>query len=201
MEDSEMPLIRWAMQLWPANREASFARGARRLETAVNYADVTDRDFCAYLEPLVDPYTEFRPMACLALALGLAAEDAALRGHAQDGLVAAIAEGRLNVAELGATMARLLDTGFNKLARWAKALREVARVSAGHARAAAQLIERSFHGDPAKAPRDISAFLESLVELLSETGSRLSDPSARSYLAALTTGGKTAKLVKQLLSA
>ena len=107
--------------------------------------------------------------------------------------MAAIAEGRVKEAELGATMASLLDTGFNKLARWAKALREVARVSAGHASAAVQLIEQSLHSNP--APRDISTFLEALPELLSETGSKLGDPSACGYIAALTAGGKTAKLV------
>lgn len=197
-EEGEKYLMRWATQLWPANREATFARGCDRLEISVDYADVNDREYCAYVEPLAEPHTELRPMACLALALSLAAQDNALRGHAQDGLIAAINEGRMNVEELGHTMSRLLETGINKFARWAKVLRGVARISPEHTRVAAELITRSLRGDPSKAPRDISALLELLFELLSETDSNLKDQQAQDYIAGLKAGGKTAKLVKQL---
>lgn len=200
-EEGEKYLMRWATTVWPANREAAFAHGAKRLEASVGYADVNDREFCAYAEPLADPYTELRPMACLALALCFAAEDGALRGHGQDALIAAISEERVNLDELGSTMSRLLDTGVNKLARWAKALRDVSRVSGDHAKISAELITRTLHGDPTKAPRDVSTLLELLFELLSETNGKLDDACSRKYLAGLTTGGKTGKLVKQLLAA
>jgi hypothetical protein len=200
-EEGEQHLMRWAAHLWPANREAMFARGAERLEASIGYADVNDREYCAYVEPLCEPHTEFRPMACLALALCLAAEDNALRGQGQEALIAAVPEGRVNVEELGSAMARLLDTGVNKLARWAKALREVSRISSDHARVTADVIARMLHEDPTKAPRDIGALLELLFELLSETGSKLNDARTRTYLAGLTAGGKTKKLVKQLLAA
>jgi len=199
--EGEKDMIRWAGQLWPANREATFAYASRRLEASVGYADANDREYCAYVEALAEPHTELRPMACLALALTLAAEESALRSHGQDGLVAAIADGRLAVNELGSAMARLLDTGINKFARWAKALREVARVSPAHVQAVAVLLAHSLHGDPARAPRDIGALLELLFELLSETGGKLSDVAARDYLAALSFGGKTARLAKQILAA
>jgi hypothetical protein len=199
-EEGEKNMIRWAAQLWPANREATFAHACERLEASVGYADVNDREYCAYVEPLAEPHTELLPMACLAFALTLAAEDSALRSHGQDGLIAAIGEGRLDVAELGSAMARLLDTGINKFARWAKSLREAARVSPAHARAVTDLLAQALHGDPAKAPRDISSLLELLFELLSETGDKLNDGRARDYLAALPFGGKTAKLLKQILA-
>jgi len=149
----------------------------------------------------MDAHTAMGPMACLALGLGLAAEGAALRGHAQEALIAVITDGRLVPAELGATLSRLLDTGFNKLCRWAKSLGEVARVSAGHAAAVAALLQHALAGDPKQAPRDTSALLELLVELQSQTGTPLQVPATRTYLAALTAGGKTARLVKQLLRA
>lgn len=97
-------------------------------------------------------------------------------------------------------MARLLDTGINKFARWAKSLAEVARVSSAHTRAVADLLARALHGDPAKAPRDIGALLELFFELLSETEGKLNDRVARDYIAALPFGGKTAKLGKQILT-
>jgi hypothetical protein len=61
------------------------------------------------------------------LALALAAKDMALRGHAQEGLIAAITDSRLEIDELGAAMlsvASLVDTSF---VRWAKSLHEGAR--------------------------------------------------------------------------
>lgn len=199
-EEGKKELIRWAAQLWPANREAMFARASTRLEIAVDYADAMDRELCAYVEPLVDWHTELRPMACLSLALSLAAEENSLRGHAQDGLIAAISEGRLDVDLLGSTMARLLETGINRFMRWAKALGEVARVSPLHANAVINLIAKVLGGDPAKAPRNLSALLEVLFELLCETNQRLDDKRTREYLSGLSMGGKTAKLVKQVLA-
>lgn len=196
----ERNLIGWGAQLWPAQRESFFARAASRLPLAVNSSDVMDRDLAAYLEPLADPHTVLGPMACLVLALGLAAQDNALRGHAQEGLIASIQERRLPVEAAGATMARLLDTGFNKLTRWAKALGEVARVTPDHARCTAELLQHVLHADPTKAPRDVSALLELLLELLCELHEPLRDLEARRFLSGLTTGGKTAKIVRQLLA-
>ncbi|HYG34619.1 MAG TPA: DUF6493 family protein, partial [Clostridia bacterium] len=199
-EEGEKNLMRWAAQLWPANREAAFAHACKRLQTSVDYAGVYDREFCAYVEPLAEPHTELRPMACLALAFSLAAQDSALRGHGQDALIASISEGRLNVDELGSAMARLLDAGYNKFARWAKSLREATRISTAHTHAVTDVLAHALHGDPSKAPRDVSALLELLFELLSETGDKLVDPRARDYIAALPLGGKTAKLAKQILA-
>lgn len=199
-EEGHKYFMRWTSHLWPANQEATFARACKRLEASVDYADANDREFSAYLEPLAEPYTELGPMACVALALGLAAQDPALRGHAQDGLIAAISEGRMNLNELGGAMSRLLDSGSNKFARWAKALREVSRISPVHASTTVDLISRMLHGDPDTAPRDVSTLLELLFELLNETGGRVTDQPARNYLSALKTGGKTAKLARQILA-
>jgi len=194
------PLLRWAATLWPGQREVFFARGIKLLAASLNYADVNDRDICAFLEPLAEPHTEMKPMATLALALGLAAEDAALRGHAQEGLIAAIGQARLDVSALAGVMSELLATGINKFARWGKTLREVARVSPMHTRQVAELLTQSLKGDPTEGPRDIHALLELLVELRAETGTTLNDPQARQYVQGIKTGGRTAKLVKKLLS-
>jgi hypothetical protein len=194
------PLIRWASLLWPANHESVFAYGARRLGTAVNYADANDREFAGYVDALLNPHTEFLPMACLTLALALAAEATALRGLAQDALIAAISENRFDAAALGQPMAALLNTGLNKLARWSKSLREVSRLSPQHARACVELLTQTLKGDPQKAPRDTGALLELLYELLNETNSSLTDLATREYISSLPTGGKTAKLAKQLLA-
>ena len=90
-------------------------------------------------------------------------------------------------------MTQLLDTGLSKFTRWAKGLRDVARVSPKHTRAAAELIARSLHGDASCAPRDVGTLLEVLLELRSEIGGGLDDARAREYLAALTAGGRLGK--------
>src|ERR1700759_3117771 len=112
----------------------------------------------------------------------------------QDGLIAAISEGRVNVTELSHAMSRLWDTGINRFARWAKGLRDVARISPMHAKEVTLLITQVLHGDPSKSPRDVSALLELLFELLSETGFRVDDQKTRIYIQSLKAGGKAGKL-------
>lgn len=140
------------------------------------------------------------PMACLALALGLAAEDGTLRRHAQEGLMAVLAAGSFPAETLGATVARLLGTGHNKLTRWSKSFGEVARISRNHARQVADVLQRAFHSDPACAPRDVHQLIELLLELLCELDAPLADPKAAGFLRKLSAGGKTARLARQLLA-
>ena len=73
-------------------------------------------------------------MALVLLTLGLAAKQADEHGLATDGLIAAIDDGRIDGPLLGGSMRALLPTGLIKPARWAKTLRDAARVSSLHAR-------------------------------------------------------------------
>jgi hypothetical protein len=192
-------LASWLARFWPGNLEPFFVRGLLQMKLAVSWSESRGRETLGLLEPLMSSHAELGPMACLALALGLAAQDAMLRNYAQEVLIAAIAEGRANPTELGAALARLLELGENKLVRWSKTLGAAARISALHARVVAELLQRALHADPSRAPRDLGQLLELLVEVLSETGTTVSDSKAREYLAALSGTGKSAKLAKQLL--
>jgi hypothetical protein len=121
------PLLLWLHQLWPANHEPVFASAITTLHIAIQWSDVRDRETVGCVEPLTDPTTLPGPAACHMLALALAAKDMALRGHAQEGLIAAITDSRLEIDELGSAMlsvASLVDTSF---VRWAKSLHEGAR--------------------------------------------------------------------------
>ncbi len=195
-----LPLLRWSALIWPANLDRMFARSLPDLKSALGWSDVQDRETAGYLELLALPHTELRLTACMALAFGLAVKDAALRGHAQEGLIAAVSDGRLDSEALGAVMARVLDSGSTCVARWAVSFGEVARVSPAHLRAVDELLIRMLHGDSAKAPRNVAGLLELLLEVRSEIGGRLNDPQARAYLEGLPAGGKGAKLAKQILA-
>jgi hypothetical protein len=199
-EEAVGDLLRWATTLWPGNHEGTFAVGASRLEISVDYADAMDREFAVYLDPIGEPWTELRPMACLALALGLAAEDGTLRRHAQDALVAAIGHGRVHAGALGPTLSRLLDTGHNKLARWSKSLGAVAQISPRHAVVVRELLMEMLRGQPARAPRDLGTLLELLVEIRASTDASPLPECVRSYLEGLSAGGKVQRLARQLLA-
>jgi hypothetical protein len=190
---------RWSGSVWPAGREPWFGSGAYLIGQNLDWwqAEWSNR---AYLEPLADPDTPMRPMALLLLNLALAAKEPGESGLATDALIAAIDDGRLDGGKLGASMAELMPLELIKVARWAKTLREASRASPLHAFTIAAAIPHALRGDPAKAPRDLMALLDCLKELLLETGQALTDTEARAYLEAMKAGGKTAKLIRELLA-
>lgn len=188
----------WEETLWPANREAIFANAITPLADSVTYCESSERSLYPVARLLSDPHVELRPMARLALAFALASQDSVLRGFAVEGLISAIADGRLDVESLGADMSLLLDTNYNPLCRWAKELKAVATVSPWHAETVTRLMQRILQGDPAQAPKNVFQLLEVLVELRSQTGISL-DPKTATYLNGIKTGGKTAQLVRALL--
>jgi hypothetical protein len=189
----------WLHRLWPANHEPLFAGAVTTLHLAIQWSDVRDRETIGCVEPLVDPTTGLGPAACHVLALALAAKDVAIRGHAQEGLTAAITDSRVDLDELAGAMlgiTRLVDTSF---VRWATSLRDVARVSRGHAVAIATLVQRILRDTGPRDPKETSALLELLIELLMETGAGVTDPEARAYLSTVQGANRRAKLARQLL--
>jgi hypothetical protein len=197
--NSDVPSLRWIATLWPARLEPLFAKGAVRFSHNLDWwqAEWENKTF---LEPLLDPDTPFEPMGLLLLTLGLAAKDAGEHGLATDILIAAIDDGRMDGELLGGILAELLPSGLVKAARLAKTLAQAARPSPLHASMIATAIERSLRGDPAKAPRDLSQLLELLHELLAERAEPVRTADARQYLQGLKAGGKTGRLVRDLLS-
>jgi hypothetical protein len=196
-ERTSRELLRWTALLWPANRDAFFAGAVSRLGIAMLWSDVHDRETIRYFGALADPHVKVGEITCLALAMGLSAQDAALRGHARDDLIGLIENDRAEVDYLGLALSKLIGMGEAKCVRWTKSLGEVARVSTKHARIAIDLVQRALQGDPT-CVQNLGAVLELLVELLSETGAALTDPAAFEYLSRVTGSGKAARLAKQL---
>ena len=192
-------MIRWWARSSPANLEPFFEEAAGRLALAMQYSDVEDRQTAVFLEPLAERHCELHPMACLTLALALGACGSDLRGHARDRLVGIIADDRLDSDALSETMNRLLATGASCFARWAKNLKGAAEQSPPHARKVCELIQLTLGGTAAVAPQHARELLELLIELLSIARTPLAHPRARARLESWKAGGKTTRLIKQLL--
>jgi hypothetical protein len=176
----------------------------------------------AFLLPSLDPDFPLRPMARLLLAAGLNAKLAEIGGLAADALVAAIDDGRLDADILGESLGVLWQARvetysyvvnvdpwqnrshfvpFVKPSRWAKALGDIARASALHARIIARTIEIFLAAEtsPGRAPASLLPFLELLKEVSIDSGRSVS-PDARKYLSGLGTAGKTGRVIKELLA-
>jgi hypothetical protein len=121
-------------------------------------------------------------------------------------------------------MASLIRTGLVMPSRLAKTLATASRTSLLHARLIASAMEQMLANAPvptardlpallkhqvdpreaermaASAARGLAALLELLHELLAELGEGLSSTAARAYLEGITASGKTAKLIRAILS-
>lgn len=189
--------LRWTLSVWPMQRESWFARVLRR------FADNLDWWEAAWpnrtlLEPLLDPDVPLKPMALMMLALGLAAKEPGENGLATDALIAAIDDGRLDAGKLGMALAFLAP--LTKGARLARTLGQASRISPLHAHVVVHTIQAVLRGDPAQPPRDLQALLDLLKESLTEMDGAITDAEARGYLENIKTGGRTARLVRELLA-
>ena len=158
----------WQQSVWPIAREAFFSAASVAIASHLDWWDAPH-----YLEGLLDPDVPFRQMGLLLLAAGLAAKGPAEQGMAIEALIAGIADWRLDGHTLGSMMAQVWPTGLIKMARWAKALADAARVSPLHAQVIFDAIEWSLQGDADTLPRDSHALLDLFKELGVETGSRV----------------------------
>jgi len=189
--------LRCMMTVWPMQHEGWFARVLPRFADNLDWSEAVWPNR-TLLEPLLDPDVPLKPMALMMLALGLAAKQPGENGLATDSLITAIDDGRLDACKLGATLAFLAP--MIKCSRLARTLSQAAGISPLHLQAVAQVIQGALRGDPAQVRRDVHALLELLKECLLELGASVSDAEARGYLEKIETGGKTVRLVRELLA-
>jgi len=194
------PLLRWTASLWPGNLDAFFFRAIAALDATVGWSQASDREYVGYLEPLVDPNTEMRPLACHTLALGIGAKVPLLRAQAQEGLIAALAQDRLPLQTFGTILAAHLKHDARVLPRWAKVFDETYRVSPQHAAGLARALPLALPPAGGPVPRDISAFLQVMLEILAAADARIECPKAKGYLTALTGSGRAPSLARQMLA-
>ncbi|HMB75787.1 MAG TPA: DUF6493 family protein, partial [Kiloniellaceae bacterium] len=186
-----------ACGLWPANPEALFAAAALDSFAQEETTRPAIAPIPAPLALLLDPEVAMTPMALMLLCQALNARDAAEGQLAGDVLIAAIEDGRMMGAELGATLNDLLRQGIVKPKRWIPRLTAAARVSPLHGQLLRRFLETALAGSAAKPPRDVGAFLELLLELCVESGEAVA-PALATELAGFPGSGKAAKLARKL---
>jgi hypothetical protein len=191
-------MVRYASTLVPSNPEAFFAEGARMLGNNLDWFEAQWQNR-AYLDALLDCCVPFKPMATLALALGLAGKDPGQTAIAVDALVQAGIDGRLDVAALGSTLRDLLATPLVKAARLRKSLEAASRAEDGMPAVVFEVLCSAVTMEPPRVPKDLASLLELLLELALGQGLELS-PSTRAALAALRLGGKGKALCAKLLA-
>jgi hypothetical protein len=188
--------LRGMLQIWPIQREAWFAAWAQPFADNLDWweAEWGNRVF---LEPLLDPDVPLDPMARLMLALGLAAKEPGESSLATDALIGTIDDARFDPGRFGESLSFLMP--MLKAARLARTFAQAARVSPLHRHLLCRAVQATLRGNPEDAPRDLSALLEFLKEGLVEGDEAVTDAQARKYLTNLKAGGKTGRLVRELL--
>jgi len=196
---SSLEMKRWCVTVCPRWREGWFAAGCHDLGFNLDWweANWSTR---AYLEPLVEPHTAIGQMGGLLLALGLGAKEAGESMLAVDALIASLAEGRLTDTALGRALIEAASSGAIKFARWSKQLTRAARAGLVQANAIFLAVEALFESGQGTEAADYCKLVELQRELAHQTGRRLSLSGAIRTLEAIPTGGKTKRIIADLLS-
>jgi len=196
---ASLEMKRWCATACPVWREGWFAAGCRDLGYNLDWweANWSTR---AYLEPLVESHTVIGPMGGLLLALGLGAKEPGENMLAVDALIASLGEGRLDSNVLGRALIEAASSGAIKFARWSKQLARAGQAGPRQANAIFLALEALFESGQGTEAADYSKLLELDRELAHQTGLRLSRPGAIRTLEAIPTGGKTKRVIAELLS-
>jgi hypothetical protein len=196
---------RWLATVWPLARESFFAQGFEHIVGRDDGGLIALRANRPFLEALFDADAPLKDVGVLLLTGALSAKQAELRLLAVDALIAAIDDGRLDRATLGAALATLLPAGLLVPARLAKSLGAAAKVSPLHAHVIGGALQQGLCCAQELLSGGVNwAGLASLLRLLKELLIELGEPirlaELRRSLSELQATGSTANLIRQLLS-
>jgi hypothetical protein len=186
----------WLNSIWPLNCDPLLAAGAKVLSQRVNAPASSLEPNYVYLFPLLQPDRPWSELAYLNCWIALVSKDADSRSTAIDAMIVAIDDGRADGELAADVLIRLLPGGWVKLNRVAQTLQEISRVSPLHSWWTADLLQEIVAGI-SEFPNDMRHILALLVELLTDLGQNLLEPT-RVQLMSLKLRGKAAKLQDQL---
>ncbi|HMB47936.1 MAG TPA: DUF6493 family protein, partial [Afifellaceae bacterium] len=196
------PLVTdWALSVWPSYPDFSYTAAALMIGRydgePRNVSDPLPAGYKLVLDPDV-PLTETGiTMICRALN----DSDPGDQQSGGDALAQTIEDGRLDAAGFGSELHRLLLTGIILPKRSAPRLREVADISPLHRLTICKALEHAMRGGvPLRPFRDLHAWLDLLLELLTETGEAIEDEMTKAFLKSLSGSSKAAKTARKLLA-
>ena len=195
---ASLEMKRWCATVCPVWREGWFGAGCQELGTNIDWweANWATR---AYLEPLIGRNTAVGPMGALLIALGLGAKEAGESMLASDALAVSLGDGRLDQEGLKRALIETASSGAIQYARWSKQLARAAQAGTPQARAIFLAVEALFESGFGRDALDYWKLVELARELAHRTGRRLTRPGAVRALQSVTTGGKTRRLIDELL--
>ena len=190
--------VEWAARVWPARTDAVLAAGVRwiirRIETTGSLAWPDH----AYLGSLFETYRPWTEMAYLAVSVASLSRDTEVKGTAVDALIEAIDDGRCHPLPLGDALVGLWRGGWPKPNRLAAVFEDVARVGPLHELAIALALDELV-GSWQALPHGAHHLLTPLHAGFAALG-LAPRAKTRKLLETVTTGGKTGKLVKAILT-
>lgn len=183
----------------PSLRDSVLHAAINESALFINFNLAESRELRHYYELLTQRGSLLDKRAIELMNIGLIMPDPQCAGFARDAMIIAIDEHRLSPEALGARVGVFLHSDKSKPKRLTQSLQEVARISPSHMDAVRQVIERALQGSSENIHREIPALLEFYREVLVSCGKSIENPETIKYLRSIKTGGKTAKLVKELI--
>lgn len=165
----------WAATIRPGRLGWLFTKGC---EALYHWREASMAGLAEMVAPAGDPDVSLGEPGTRMLMLALAAKDPDCRRLARDVLGAAIVDGRVDAAGLGAAVSGLLTHRAVDAARVAPALAGLAQRSPLHAEVVRLAVEAALHGEPAAPP----AGLDALRALLEDLPSRRATAAAEAAL-------------------
>ena len=118
---------------------------------------------------------------------------------AVDALIALVGEDRLAAAALGRALVEAASSGAIKFSRWSNQLTRAAQAGPAQANAIFFALGVLFESGQGTEAADYSKLVELELELAYQTGLRLSQPDAIRTPKGIPTGGKTKRVIAELL--
>jgi hypothetical protein len=191
-------VTQWLAYLWPQNPAAAHIKGALKLTGRMDENSSNWNPGFGYFLALFQHGRPWHEPGHLLLCLGLAGKDADAKGLAIDALIEGIEGKMFDPSLFASVIARLAEGEWVKFNRLGDALMPALQVSGLHAAVVSQALQLWL---PLLDLQQKNAFrlLEVLVEAQALTQRPLS-ADARDALARIAGGGKSAKIVRQLLN-
>ena len=188
--------IQWRAQLVPAVHGPFYWYGAEQLLPQIEDSyDGPGPD--AFIEPLLDPNEPIDFPAAMAIFVALTARGTSLATLAQDVLVQAMNDGRVDSEILAPAARYWVDRKLPKISRWSKRLQTIAADSPLTATGVRNLLIAIIPGMETKTS---GSFLELLYELCVTLEKGVEDESCRRFLVEIKGSGKAAKQARAILN-